>query len=134
MGIDVPKIPLWLAVVININVVIGAGIFVYSPVLAKHAGSLSMAGFATVALIVLPLVLVVAQVARLFPGVHGGIYIYSKRLISNNAGLVSGLSYFLAKSVSIGVLTTVFAPYLQQVVPVLAGTNPKTISLITLAV
>ena len=129
-----PKIPLWLAIIININVIIGAGIFVYSPVVAKHAGLLSTISFLTVALIVLPLVLVVAQVSRLFPGVHGGIYVYSKQLLGKNAGLLSGLSYFLAKSVSIGVLITVFAPYAQDVFPILAGANPKTISLVTLAV
>ena len=129
-----PKIPLWLAIIININVIVGAGIFVYSPVVAKHAGLLSVLSFATVALIVLPLVLVVAQVSRLFPGVHGGIYVYSKELIGKNAGLLAGLSYFLAKSVSIGVLTTVFAPYAQDVFPILADANPKTISLVTLAV
>ena len=129
-----PKIPLWLAIVININVIIGAGIFVYSPVVAKHAGMLSIFSFAAVALIVLPLVLVVAQVSRLYPGVHGGIYVYSKQLIGKNAGLLAGLSYFLAKSVSIGVLTTVFAPYAQDVFPILAGANPKTISLVTLVV
>ncbi len=111
------KIPVWLAVVINMNVMIGAGVFVNPAPLAQLAGPLSGLSYVGITIIMMPLVLVVAQLAYLYPDAPGGMYYYSKQAISPFAGIISGGSYFLAKTISTAVLMTVFARYVHELFP-----------------
>ena len=53
---DQEKLSLWQAVVININVMFGSGIFINTVILAKLAGIFSFVSYIIFALIVLPLI------------------------------------------------------------------------------
>jgi len=88
------KISLWTAVLMNINIMVGIGIFILPPLMAQKAGYASFLGWPIVAVIVLPIVLSIATMSRLFPGA-GSFYSYCKNIIGPNAGFSSGWAYYL---------------------------------------
>lgn len=111
-------LPFWLVIVINMNVMIGVGVFINPVPLISLAGSLSGLSYLMTGLIVAPLVLVIAELARINPAVEGGLYSYSKAGIGPRAGMVSAASYFIAKSISEGVIIRVaVVNYLKSIFP-----------------
>jgi len=89
-----PKIPFWIAVVININIVIGSAFFLGAPRIAALGGMLAPLAWLLCGLLLLPLVLVLASLAREYP-TAGGIYIYSKERLGDVWGFLSGWGYFI---------------------------------------
>jgi amino acid transporter len=96
---------------------IGAGVFINPSPLTKLAGQLGCLSYLGVALLILPLVISIAQLARLYPNTYGGLYIYSKNEIGFGSGIVSGLAYFIGKCFSCAVLSRTFAVYLAHIFP-----------------
>ncbi|MFC1842503.1 APC family permease [Candidatus Dependentiae bacterium] len=88
------KISIWTAILININIMIGTGIFFGPSMMAQKAGYASYLSWPIVALIFLPVVLSIAMIARIFPGA-GSFYVYAKNLINPTMGFVNGWLYFL---------------------------------------
>lgn len=88
------KIPLWIAIFININIVIGGGFFLSAHELFTTSGRLAPLLWIFCALLLLPLVLVLAQLSRLYPSA-GGLYIYSKNTLGDFWGFLSGWGYFI---------------------------------------
>ena len=111
--------PLWLVIIMNLNVMIGAGIFVNIVPLTELAGSFGFLSYFAVACVILPLVLVVAQFGKLYSDTEGGLYVYSKEGLGKNAAIVSSLSYFLAKTVSSCILINTIVVYLYSIIPAL---------------
>jgi len=74
--------------------------------------------------VLLPIVLSMAELAKLFP-TSGGLYVYSKKYINPMAGFISGWAYFLGKTTSPALLCHLFAIFLQnriidlQTIPIL---------------
>lgn len=101
-----------VGILLCINTMIGAGLFINPGPLTKLAGPLGFAGYALGALLMLPLILCIAELARLHP-VSGGLYIYSKVYVGTWAGFVSGWAYFLGKTTSVAVLTHKVVGFLQ---------------------
>ena len=62
------KISLFTAILMNINVMVGAGAFVMPSLMASKAGSLSFLGWTGVGLIFIPLVWSIAQITKYFEG------------------------------------------------------------------
>lgn len=98
------KISFWTAILTNMNIMIGVGIFAFPVLMAQKAGNASFLGWILVALVFLPLVLSIATMARLFPG--ASFYEYSKSLIGPTAGFTSGWAFYLAYT-GIGALMTI---------------------------
>ena len=88
------KISLLTAILMNINIMVGVGIFFGPPLMASKAGFASFLGWPLVALIFVPVVLSIAAIARIFPGA-GSFYTYSKKIIGPTAGFISGWTFFL---------------------------------------
>ncbi|MFA5074628.1 MAG: APC family permease [Candidatus Babeliales bacterium] len=88
------KISLFSAILMNINVMIGGGIFIMVPIMAKQAANISFLGWVITALIFLPVVLSVAKITNYFPG-QSSFYSYNSTGINKTAGFVSGWLYFL---------------------------------------
>lgn len=88
------KISLWNAILININLMIGAGIYFMPPLMAGEAGNLSYLGWPLIGLLFLPIVLSVAQISCMLPG-EGSFYRYAQQGIHQHAGFFSGWMYFL---------------------------------------
>lgn len=107
------KLSLLAAIVININIIIGAGVFLNIKPLAKLAGPLSPLGYALGALILAPFVFTLAKLATAHP-VAGGLYVYSKTHIGRFAGFLSGWLYFVGKTVSAAFLAFAFTGFFQS--------------------
>lgn len=116
------KLSLPMAVFININIMLGAGIFVNTPELAKRAGALGAFSYLLVGLLMLPLILSIAQLLRRYP--TGGFYTFAQKEINTFSGFLSGWSYFTSKLASATVMTHVSVSLLQQLFPVLNFASP----------
>ncbi|MCK4264980.1 APC family permease [Candidatus Babeliales bacterium] len=88
------KISLFTATLININIMVGAGIYIAPSLMAQKAGSFSFLGWGLSALVLLPIVLNVVKISQLFPG-EGSFFNYSKEGLGKTAGFLSGWIYFL---------------------------------------
>lgn len=107
------QISLTTAILININIIMGAGLFINPSPLTKYAGSLGFLGYILSALILLPIVLTIAELAKLNP-TSGGLYVYSKKYINSFFGFLSGWSYFLGKTTSAALLAHTFVLFFQR--------------------
>jgi APA family basic amino acid/polyamine antiporter len=109
-----------IAILICINSIIGAGLFINPQVLTQLAGPYGFASYALGTLVLLPIILCVAELAKLHP-VAGGLYAYSKAHIGPWAGFLSAWAYFLGKSVSAAVLIHKVAQFFQARIDLLAS-------------
>lgn len=111
------KISFISAIVININVMLGAGLFVNTALLAHKAGALGCIGYAIVGILLSPLIVCIAELIRLFP--QGGFYGYAAQAFSPFVGFISSWSYFVAKLASAAVTLHTAVLILQQLIPAL---------------
>jgi len=88
------KISILTATLININLMVGAGMYVNPSLMAQKAGSLSYLGWALSALLLLPVALCIVEISKIFPG-EGSFYTYSEKVLGKTAGFLSGWVYFL---------------------------------------
>ncbi len=94
LKVEKNKISLFTAILININIMVGAGIFIVPSLMAKKASDLSFMGWPLVGIIFLPVVLSIAKITNFFPE-KSNFYNYSKSMINKTAGFISGWFYFL---------------------------------------
>jgi amino acid transporter len=122
-GSNSGKLSLSSAILVNLNIMVGSGIFVNTVLLSQNAGGLGAAAYVAVGLLILPLILSISKLAFLHRG--GNFYDYGAN-ISHYVGFVTGLSYFIAKlsscalaiHVCMSLLKTIFVPL--RSVPTLA--------------
>jgi amino acid transporter len=126
------KISLTSALFININIIIGAGIFLNIKRLAEASGRLSFLSYVAGTVILLPFVYILAKLAQHNP-VSGGIYIYSKKYISPFIGFISGWSYFIGKTVSTAFLAYAFTNFFHKNIPALQQYPIILLSCLTIA-
>lgn len=112
------KLSLSTAILINVNIMLGAGIFINTPILAQRAEGLSGSMYLLVAILMLPLILSIAKLLRLHPS--GGFYTFAQKEIHPFAGFLSGWSYFTAKLASCILMVHASVMLLQHIFPLLA--------------
>jgi APA family basic amino acid/polyamine antiporter len=88
------KISFQAAVLMSLNIIIGSFIFVAPQRMAVMAGNFSFLGWTLAGLLLLPIVLTIAQAARVFPGA-GGFYHYCTMGINESAGFLALWAYLL---------------------------------------
>jgi basic amino acid/polyamine antiporter, APA family len=110
------KIPKLKAILICINSMIGAGLFINPKPLTQLAGPYGFLVYLLGAVILLPLILSVAELARMHP-VAGGLYVYSREYLGPWAGFLAGWSYFLGKTTTLATLMHKFVIFFQARVP-----------------
>jgi len=105
------------AILINVNIMLGAGIFLNTVKLAGPAGALGALGYLVVGALMLPLVLSIARLT----GMHsdGGFYAFGRHEISPFAGFVSAWSYFIGKLASGALMIHFSLALVQQIIPAL---------------
>lgn len=108
-----PQIPFWIAVVININIVIGSAFFLGAPRIAALGGVLAPLAWLFCGLLLLPLVLVLARLAQEYP-TAGGIYVYSKERLGDIWGFLSGWGYFIGTVAGNAAVIHAFSHQLHQ--------------------
>lgn len=124
------KISLISAIFINLNVMIGTGIFINTYRFAGTAGAAGFLLYPFVGLLMIPLIAITGQLLGHYP--TGGLYAFAKDY-SPYLGFLSCWSYFFGKLASACVMLTVATTMLQQIIPNLQTIHPIAISLCILA-
>lgn len=113
---DNKKISLIKAMLMSVNIMIGAGILGGTSEMTALAGSLSFLGWIFVAVFYLPVVLSVARMAEVFPE-ESGFYAYCKQGLGSFVGFIGGWSYFVAYACSTAALLSCFRDFLLVKAP-----------------
>jgi amino acid transporter len=126
------KISLKSAILMNLNIMAGAGIFVN---IVDLTGALGLFGgllYLGVGLFMFPLIFTFAQLVKVYPS--GGFYAFAKP-ISPFLAFMSTWTYFFGKLASASLLLHVATTFLQKLLPgILSGVSPVAIDLIILAI
>ncbi|BDC35025.1 hypothetical protein Noda2021_09830 [Candidatus Dependentiae bacterium Noda2021] len=115
------KLSLPAAILVNINIMLGTGIFINTVELAKRARFLGSFIYPLVGLLVLPLIIIVAQLMKLHPS--GGFYTFAAQEIHPFAGFLSAWSYFTGKLASAMLMIHVAMLLCQSILPTLSHIN-----------
>lgn len=110
------------AVLININIMLGTGIFVNTTNLAQRAGALGALGYVIIGILMLPLVISISHLLTLHPA--GGFYAFGQKELSPFAGFMSAWIYFTGKLASATLAIHTAVLLIQNVFPVLSAINP----------
>ncbi len=116
------KLSLPAAIMINVNIMLGTGIFINTTALATRAGGLGFLGYLIVGALMLPLILSISHLLRLHPG--GGFYTFAQKEISPLAGFLSSWTFFVAKLASATLIIHTSVLLMQTIIPTLALINP----------
>ncbi len=116
------KLSLPTAILINLNIMMGAGIFINTVELAKRAGILGGFMYPLIGILCAPLMLSIAALIRLHPA--GGFYVFGQREISPLVGYISTWSYFVAKLASASLMIHVACSLITQIFPELLQLAP----------
>lgn len=117
------RIPWYKALLIYINVTVGAGVFINLMPVYTAGGVGGGVAYLIAACLMAPVVLTIASLTREHPA-HGGLFVFSKHYSSPFIGFVSGWSYFVGKCVSISLLSQVFMRGMVAAFPTLGGVHP----------
>ena len=109
------KLSLSAAIFINVNIMVGAGLFVNTVVLSQRAGAAGFLVYPLVGIFMLPLIAGIAQLLDLYPS--GGFYSFAKAGLGEPFAFLSTWSYFVAKLASCSLMLFVSARFLQQLIP-----------------
>ena len=111
------KLSLPTAILINLNIMLGAGIFINTDLLAKRSGALGFLMYPLIAIIMLPLIISIAKLVNIYP--DDGFYGYGARAIHPIIGFFSSWSYFVGKLASATLMIHVALSLVVQTVPLL---------------
>ncbi|MDQ5890491.1 MAG: basic amino acid/polyamine antiporter, family [Candidatus Dependentiae bacterium] len=113
---SVRTIGLLAAILININVIVGSGIFINLHPFMSQLGTGSFVVYLVAALFLLPVVAVLALLARQQPE-SGGLYVYAKTYLHPAVGFLCGWSYFVGKAISVGLMANLLMLVVESVFP-----------------
>jgi len=125
------KLSLSTAILININIMLGAGIFANTVVLSKRVGALGGFSYIVIILMMLPLVLSIAKLTGMYP--EGGFYAFGKNTISPFAGFLTSWGYLVGKLGSGAFMTHLSLKLIQDLVPILGKIHILTLDAIVIA-
>ena len=108
------SIPYWIAIIINVNIVVGSTFFLSAQDISVKSGLLGPAIWLGCGLMLFPLIAVFAKFARTFPE-EGGIYVYSQRVLGKTWGFVSCWGYFIGTAAGNAAVLHAFSTYIQKV-------------------
>lgn len=100
------KISFSAAVLMSINIMIGAGILYAVDPMTASSGSISFLGWPLIGLLLVPVLIGLAKASQLFPG-KGGFYHYCSSGISPLAGFMAHWGYLLGYMGTVASLATV---------------------------
>lgn len=112
------KLSLPAAVLINLNIMLGAGIFINTVKLSEWTGGLGCLMYPLIGLLLLPLIISIAKLVQLFP--DSGFYGYGAKALSPFIGFFSSWSYFTGKLASATLMIHVALSLVQQIIPLLS--------------
>jgi amino acid transporter len=107
------KISFFSAVLMSMNIMVGAGIFYAVGPMTGSVGAMSFLGWPLIGCLLFPVIWGVAKAAQLFPG-EGGFYHYCSSGINPTAGFIAHWGYLLGFISSAASLATVLRAGLAQ--------------------
>lgn len=116
------KLSLPAAILININIMVGAGLFINTVELAKRAGVLGSFIYLIVGALMLPLIISIATLINLFP--EGGFYAFGEKTMSSFAGFIASWSYFTGKLASATIMIHTSVLLIQNIIPIFNIVSP----------
>jgi amino acid transporter len=125
------KLSLLSAIFINLNVMIGAGLFINTYDLSAKAGAAGFLLYPLIGVCMLPLIAITGKLVGLFP--TGGLYAFGNSY-NPFLGFLSCWSYFFGKLASCAVMLSVGAAMLQKLIPGADAFSLTTICLVILAI
>lgn len=115
------KLSLYAATLVNINIMLGSGIFINTVLLSQAAGGLGAAVYLLVGLLVFPLILVMAELLKYH---QGGTFYEFGNTIHPLMGFASSWAYFTAKLASCALGVHIFVTLMQKLCSSIALYNP----------
>ena len=115
------KLSLPAAVLININIMMGSGVFMNMVPLAKQAGLLSPLIYAAIGILMFPVVYSMSVLLRRYPG--GSFYTFGSHDINKFFGFFATWVYFTGKLASASVLIHFCTLILQSLIPAFSVVN-----------
>lgn len=112
------KLSLRSAIFINLNIILGTGIFINSAKLAYHLGPWGAVSYATMGILLSPLILAIAQLVKLHKG--GSFYDYAAD-IHPLVGFLSQWCYFVGKLAACTLGIHIFVSIIQSIFLPLKG-------------
>lgn len=111
------KLSLWMAILVNISVMFGVGIFINTVTLAKRTGGLGFLSYLFIAFLMTPLIISLAKLISYYPS--GGFYSFAAHTLSPLTGFISSWSYFIGKLASASLIIDVFTQLIKTIIPAL---------------
>jgi amino acid transporter len=124
------KLSLPTTILINLNIMIGVGVFINTIALSKIAGALGSFAYIAIGILMLPLILSISKLLELHPS--GGFYTFASCELSPFVGFISTWSYFIGKLSSTAIMTHVSILFIQELLPITAHYNPFILDLCVL--
>ena len=124
------KLSLPAAILINLNIMLGAGIFINTVKLSKWAGPLGCLMYPLIGLLMLPLIISIAKLVNIYP--DAGFYGYGARAIHPFVGFFSSWAYFTGKLASAMLMIHVALSLVHQIVPMLHNVPVLVLDLVVL--
>lgn len=125
------KLSLPAAILININIMLGAGLFINTLTLSKKTGILSPFVYLIIGLLILPLVLTIAKLLKIHPG--GSFYTFGSKEINKTVGFFGIWSFFCAKLASSMLMIHFFSQIVHALFTFLQNYSVFTLDIIILA-
>ena len=122
MSTSKQELSLFAAIIINLNIIIGSGVFINTAELAKRAGIFGALCYAVVGVLLFPLILSFVRLLQLYPG--GGFYSFCEQSLSPFVGFLSTWCYFTTKLSSATLTIHIFVTLMQKIFPVLSAYDP----------
>lgn len=116
-----PKLSLLSAIFININIMLGTGIFINTVGLASETGALCTVVYGMVGILILPLILAFSELMSYYP--TGGTFYDFGSYIHPLVGFINTWAYFIGKLATPAIGIHVFVTLMQQINPLLAHYN-----------
>ncbi len=120
------------AIFININIMLGIGIFINTVVLAKQMGWIGGLLYLAVGFLMLPLVLSMVALLRLHPG--GNFYTFGAKEMGSFAGFINTWGFFSAKLASSALMIHIPVLLIQELIPPCALVSPYIIDFFILSI
>lgn len=125
------KLSLPAAILININIMMGSGLFINLIPVSKAAGLLSAFVYAIIGILMFPIVLAIAKLLQKHPG--GSFYTFGLREINSFFGFLATWIYFIGKLASATLLIHFFTLIIQSLIPSFASVNSLLIDAIIIS-
>jgi amino acid transporter len=122
MSNETAKLSLFAAIIINVNIIIGSGIFINTAELARRAGLLGGLTYGIVGILLFPLILSFVKLLELYPS--GGFYAFCSTSLHPIIGFINTWCYFFSKLSSATLVIHIFVLLMQKTFPALAIFNP----------